>query len=90
MILFEYSVEDWVGRRDGRSVYPRMVTPLGVTNFSPGLVSTQLPPASPARSTMTDPATVSYTARMGRSRFIAATWLARRSLGAGRPAGGQL
>jgi hypothetical protein len=22
-MLFEYSVEDWVGRRDGKSVYPR-------------------------------------------------------------------
>lgn len=26
-MLLEYSVEDWVGRRDGRSVNPMQVTP---------------------------------------------------------------
>lgn len=40
-------------------MYPRIVTPFDVIVFSPGLVSTQLPPASPARSTMTEPAAVS-------------------------------
>ena len=50
-----------------------MITPPSVVNVSPGLVSSQLPPASAARSTITLP---------GR---IPATASAEMSFGAGRP-----
>src|SRR5689334_20548545 len=48
-------------------------TPLSVTNVSPGRASSQLPPASAARSTITDPARIPATAS------------AEISFGAGRP-----
>jgi hypothetical protein len=54
-MLLEYRVEDWVGRREGRSVKPSTVTPLAVRTTSPGRVYAQLPPASDDRSTMTEP-----------------------------------
>ncbi len=50
-----------------------MRTPFGVTTTSPGLASSQLPPRSTARSTMTEPA------------FMLSTMAAVISFGAGRP-----
>ena len=57
---------------DGRFVVPTIVTPLS-TISSPGRVSSQLPPVSAARSTITEPARIARTA----SAVI--------SFGAGRP-----
>jgi hypothetical protein len=48
-------VDDWVGKREGRSVNPSTVTPLAVRTTSPGRVYWQLPPASADRSTITEP-----------------------------------
>lgn len=30
-MLFEYNVDDWVGRRDGKSVYPKTISPVSVS-----------------------------------------------------------
>lgn len=49
-MLLEKRVEDWVGRREGRSVYPMQVTPPAWTTL-PGTVVSTLPPCSAARST---------------------------------------
>ena len=59
-MLFEYSVDDCVGSRDGKSVYPMIVTPSTSTS-SPGTVASQLPPPSAARSTMTEPCLIADT-----------------------------
>ena len=59
--------------RLGRLRRPSIVTPLGVWWISPGLVASQLPPASAARSTITEPWPMLATA----SAVI--------SFGAGRP-----
>ena len=53
-MLLAYRVDDWVGRRDGRSVYPMWMTSLW-TWSSPGTVVSTLPPASAAISTITEP-----------------------------------
>jgi hypothetical protein len=52
--LDEKRVDARPGARDRRSS-PRMVTPLSVVTRSPGTVPSQLPPASAARSTTTEP-----------------------------------
>mmetsp|Transcript_42886 Transcript_42886/g.81801 ORF Transcript_42886/g.81801 Transcript_42886/m.81801 type:complete len:294 (-) Transcript_42886:1086-1967(-) len=52
--LLEYKAEDCAAMREGKSVNPRHVTPACTTAFSGTVVAT-LPPASAARSTMTDP-----------------------------------
>lgn len=62
-----------MGRRPARSVYPMMVTPLGVVVFSPGMTPSTLPPLAAAMSTMTDPG------------FMLLTMSAVMSRGAGRP-----
>ena len=41
--------------RSGRSVQPRITTPLSLTTRLPGTVSSQLPPPGAARSTITLP-----------------------------------
>ena len=58
--------------RLGRSVKPMIVT-FSRTTSSPGEVSSQLPPASAARSTITEPGRIAATAEAGIRR------------GAGRP-----
>ena len=63
----------WVGNRPGRSVYPMIVTPFGVTVFCSATVPSTLPPPAAAMSTITDPG------------FIDATMSAVISRGAGRP-----
>src|SRR5205823_10417614 len=50
--LREYSIEAWYGIVLARSLNPTSVTPLRPT-ISPGSVSSQLPPVSAARSTIT-------------------------------------
>ncbi len=72
-MLLLYSSDDCAAMRDGKSVYPMMVTPLSVTIFSSGTVRSQLPPRSAARSTITLPG------------FIAWTMSAVHSFGASRP-----
>ncbi len=59
--------------RPGRLVQPTIFTPLAVVTTSFGLEPSTLPPASTARSMMTEPG------------FIDATCAAVTSLGAGRP-----
>mmetsp|Transcript_28588 Transcript_28588/g.48630 ORF Transcript_28588/g.48630 Transcript_28588/m.48630 type:complete len:293 (+) Transcript_28588:2501-3379(+) len=53
--LLENIIEDTVLSREGRSVWPMMVTPLGVVTTSSTLVPAMLPPASAAKSTQTLP-----------------------------------
>ena len=55
---------------DGRFVRPTIVTPSRST-ISPGTVSSQLPPVSAARSTITDPGRIRATAPAGISRGAA-------------------
>src|SRR6266542_2332115 len=70
--LRAYSWLAWNGIVDGTFVSPTRVTPSRST-ISPGSVSSQLPPASAPRSTMTEPGRICLTASAGISR------------GAGRP-----
>ena len=67
------SCEAWVGSRPGRSVYPRIVTPPGVTTFWPATLPATLPPFAAAMSTTTVPG------------FIEATIASVNRRGAGRP-----
>ncbi len=71
--LVPYSCEAWAGRRPARSVWPMIVTRLGVTTTSSGSEPSTLPPLDAARSTMTEPG------------FMDATISAVISRGAGRP-----
>ena len=71
-ILFAYKVELYVGNLLGKSVYPIILTPLWLYN-SPGLVNSQFPPVSAAKSTIMDPC------------FIFSTNSFERSFGAGLP-----
>ena len=50
----------WYGTVDGRLVGPRIVTPCATT-ISSALVSSQLPPRSAARSTITEPGAMAFT-----------------------------
>ena len=52
--LLPNSVDDCAAHRPGRSVYPMHVTPFLVRTTLPGSVVSTLPPASAARSTVTD------------------------------------
>ena len=52
--LLPNSVDDCAAHRPGRSVYPMHVTPFLVRMTLPGSVVSTLPPASAARSTVTD------------------------------------
>ena len=47
--------------RDGMLTCPMIVTPFGVVTISPGRLPSTLPPASTARSTMTEPGASSAT-----------------------------
>lgn len=60
LILLEYRAEDWPDILDGRSVYPIILTPLWTTILSFS-VSSQFPPVSAARSTITLPGLMSST-----------------------------
>lgn len=71
-MLFAYKELDWPASLLGKSVYPIILTPLTMF-ISPGLVSSQLPPFSEAKSTITDPG------------FIKWTCLSNNNLGAGLP-----
>mmetsp|Transcript_3340 Transcript_3340/g.11581 ORF Transcript_3340/g.11581 Transcript_3340/m.11581 type:complete len:308 (-) Transcript_3340:521-1444(-) len=71
--LLPKSVDACAAHLEGRSVYPMHVTPLGVTTTSSFTVVAMLPPASAARSTVTDP------------RFMPSTCSCRMSFGAGLP-----
>ena len=71
--LLPNNVEDCAAHRPGRSVYPMQVTPFLVRTTLPGSVVSTLPPASAARSTVTDPGRI----------FSTISFLM--SLGAGRP-----
>ena len=71
--LFPKRLDAVVGRRLGRSEYPRIVTPLAVTVASPSTVEATLPPLIDAMSTMTAP------------RFTLESMASSMSLGAGRP-----
>jgi len=54
-MLFAYNAEDCPPILDGKSVYPIILTPLSVVTSLSFSVSSQLPPASAAKSTTTDP-----------------------------------
>src|SRR5690242_1709144 len=68
--LRAYSWLAWNGIVDGRFVRPTMVTPSRSTT-SPGSVSSQLPPVSAARSTITEPGRIFATAVAGIRRGAA-------------------
>src|SRR4051795_2313943 len=72
-MLRAYSEDACSAISDGRFKGPTILTPPSVVNLSPGRVSSQLPPASAARSTITEPG------------FMSATADAGMSFGAGRP-----
>ena len=72
-MLRAYSEDACSAISDGRFSGATISTPLSVMYVSPGLVSSQLPPASAARSTITLPG------------FISSTAVAGISFGAGRP-----
>ena len=67
-MFFEYIWLAWYGTSAGGFDGPMIVTPLWTT-ISSGLVSSQLPPRSAARSTITDPgaiaSTISVVTRIG-------------------------
>ena len=52
----------WRARSDAKFCGPKIFTPLPVTTVSPATVSSQLPPLSAARSTITEPALMAATA----------------------------
>ena len=56
-MFFEYIWLAWYGTSAGGFDGPRIVTPLWTTTSS-GRVSSQLPPRSAARSTITDPGAI--------------------------------
>lgn len=66
----EYKADDYPANLDGKSVYPTTLTLLSEIAISFGIVSSQLPPASAARSITTEPG------------FMAATWVAGHRFGA--------
>mmetsp|Transcript_6030 Transcript_6030/g.26641 ORF Transcript_6030/g.26641 Transcript_6030/m.26641 type:complete len:200 (+) Transcript_6030:3310-3909(+) len=70
--LLPNNVEDCAAHRPGRSVYPMQVTPFLVRTTLPGSVVSTLPPASAARSTVTDPgrifSTISFLMSVGAGR----------------------
>lgn len=68
--MLEYKAEDCPANLDGKSVYPTILTALSLITISFGTVSSQLPPASEARSITTEPG------------FMAATWVAGHRFGA--------
>src|SRR3954467_12801271 len=72
-MLRAYSEDACSAISDGRFKGPTILTPPSCLKVSPGLVSSQLPPASAARSMITEPG------------FIACTASAGISFGAGRP-----
>ena len=51
--LFENKELEVAGKREGRSVYPTIVTPLGVVMTESGTLASTFPPLAAARSTMT-------------------------------------
>mmetsp|Transcript_3228 Transcript_3228/g.9360 ORF Transcript_3228/g.9360 Transcript_3228/m.9360 type:complete len:276 (-) Transcript_3228:848-1675(-) len=55
VMLFDSRVDDCVGKRLGRSLYPMQVTPFGVSMTSSFTVVAMLPPFCAARSTVTLP-----------------------------------
>src|SRR3954471_467351 len=66
-MLRAYSEDACSAISGGRFKGPTILTPPSVVKVSPGLVSSQLPPASAARSTITDPGFISATADVGMS-----------------------
>src|SRR3954452_1843060 len=64
-MLRAYSEDACSAISDGRFKGPTILTPPSVVKTSPGLVSSQLPPASAARSTITEPGFISSTAEAG-------------------------